>query len=103
MERIEEHIERMNALAKTLEETIKTFGNRGDIHIEYQNVNDTNILLFTNWQIKIHHIYCGMEYFLIYENIPGEGFNLLYAVNISCDSYLTAASELMDLASRKCL
>lgn len=96
-----ERTEKMNSLAKSLEENINTFGRRGDLHIEYSKIDDKTILLFTNWQIKMHHIYCGMEGFFIYENIPGEGFNILYAVDVSADSYLTAASELMDLASRK--
>ena len=96
-----ERTEKMNALAKSLEETVNTFGRRNDIHIEYNKINDNNILLFSGWQVQIHHIYSGMECFLIYENVPVEGFNLLYVIDVSCDSCLTAASELMDLASRK--
>lgn len=95
--------EQMNALAASLTETVKTFGRRHDITVEYGyfDTMETVAAYFTPWQMKYHGILSGIEYFLVYEHDPETGKRLLYVINVSGDSYLTAASELMDLASRK--
>lgn len=95
--------EQMAALASSLTETIKTFGRRHDITVEYgyfDTMEDIATIL-NEWQMKYLGILPGIEYFLVYEPDPKNGKHLLYAVNVSGDSCLTAASELMDLASRK--
>lgn len=96
-------MDQMCALASSLTETIKTFGRRKDITIHYgyfDTMDDINSI-FTEWEIKYLGILPGIEYFLVCEPDPETGLHELYAVNVSGDSYLTAASELMNLASRK--
>ena len=95
--------EQMDALAASLTETIKTFGRRHDVTVEYSCFDTMEDVAanFTPWQMYYHGIKSGIEYFLIYEPDPETGRHLLYTVNVSRDSCLTAASELMDLASRK--
>jgi hypothetical protein len=59
---------------------------------------------FTEWERERNELFIGHEYFLIWE-VPDpyaiDPFHLLYAVNVSADSVLTAVSELMNLVSRK--
>ena len=50
------------------------------------------------WERQYHHLVPGGEYFWIWERETGD---LLYTVNVTGDSVLTAASELMDLLARK--
>ena len=98
--------EKMTALAMTLTHMIHAFGNRKDdsITIEYGEFTEEKIReTFTPWGIKYHGILPGIEYFLVYENDPDCGKSLLYVVNVSGDSEICAASELMALACRKCL
>lgn len=95
--------EKMTALAMTMTQLIKAFGRRNDITVEYSRCTAEEIAAkFTEWERKYYGIRASDEYFLVYEN-PAEGKSLLYAVNVSGDSELTAAAELMDLASRKSL
>lgn len=101
----------MNALAIDLTGTINTFGRRDDIIVRYADLTEENVKEFSPWARTYHSLLPGHEVFLVYETekpvtelapdyVPDPS-NLLYAVNVSADSYLTAASELMDLASRK--
>lgn len=50
---------------------------------------------------QLHHITANDEYFLILDRIHGEKFFLMYAVNVSGDSVLTATAELLSLIARK--
>ena len=50
------------------------------------------------WDRSYHHITPGDEYFWIFDGVTGD---LLYTVNVTGDSVLTAASELMNLLARK--
>lgn len=103
----------MNSLAIDLTGTINVFGHRDDIIIRYADMTEEILTEFTPWSRQYHSLLPGIEYFLVFETekpiteLPDDykpdPTNLLYAVNVSCDSYLTAAAELMDLASRKCL
>lgn len=52
----------------------------------------------TEWERKHHQIVRNDEYFWIWERETGD---LLYTVNVTGDSVLTAASELMNLLARK--
>ena len=75
------------------------------ISIEYVNVTDDNVDRYTDWQRKRNGIGTGNEYFIVWDENPDwdapSGRDLLYAVNVTYDSILTAASELMNLLSRK--
>lgn len=104
----------MNSLANDLTSMILTYGRRDDIIVKYGMFTADQLAAnFSELQRRICCIFPDLEYFLVYEtekpvtDLPYDyqpnSANLLYAVNVSCDSYLTAAAELMDLASRKCL
>lgn len=97
------HEEWMKNLAESLTEIVNTFGSRNDITVEYGYFDTMEDVAsnFTPWQIYYHGIKSDIEYFLVYEPDSETGKHLLYTVNISGDSCLTAASELMNLASRK--
>jgi len=75
-----------------------------DIRIKYIKPDDASIQKFTEWERKSKAIRTGDEYFLVYDYAPDwntDKPDLLYAVNVSIDSLLTAANELLDLLSRK--
>ena len=50
---------------------------------------------------QLHHIAADDEYFLICDKMPGGKLFLMYAVNVTGDSVLTATAELMNLIARK--
>lgn len=52
----------------------------------------------TEWERRYHTVISGDEYFWIWERETGD---LLYTINVTGDSVLTAASELMNLLARK--
>ena len=52
----------------------------------------------TEWERKRFHLRPGGEWILIWDNVTED---LLYAIDVSADSVLTALAELMDLLSRK--
>lgn len=94
----------LNHIASTIEDMIRECGRRQDIIITFATLNDESISDFSDWNRKYHHLYTGEEVFCIWEMIETEiGFDkgLLYAVDVSGDSLMTAAGELMDLVSRK--
>lgn len=79
-------------------QTLASMTNRltGDvIEITYRRETDESVNDFTEWAQKYHGIVSGQEYFYVWRG------GLLYAVNVSADSYLTAADELMGLLARK--
>jgi len=75
-----------------------------NLGITYIKPDAETIEQFTAWQRERNHIYTHGEYFIVWDYTPDWGTDkpdLLYAVDASADSLLTAASELMDLLSRK--
>ena len=101
----------MNSLAIDLTGTINVFGRRDDIIIRYYDMTEENLAKFSPWSRQYHSLFPGLEYLLVFETekpiteLPNDykpdTTSLLYAVNVSGDSCLTAAAELLDLASRK--
>ncbi len=96
--------EQMNRVASQMDTIVKENGRRKDIAITYCEMDAESIADFTDWQCQKNKLFIGNEYFLIWE-VPGpyaiEPFHLLYAVNVSADSVLTAVAELMNLVCRK--
>ena len=75
-----------------------------NLGITYIKPNAETIEQFTDWQRRRNHLHTGSEYFLVWDYSPDwetDEPDLLYAVDVSADSLLTAASELMILVSRK--
>jgi hypothetical protein len=96
--------EQMKRVASQIETIVKENGRRGDIAITYCEMDAESIADFTEWECERNELFIGHEYFLIWE-VPDpfaiEPFHLLYAVNVSADSVLTAVAELMNLVCRK--
>ena len=72
--------------------------------VGYVKPNDKTIGRYTDWQRRRNHLYAGNEYFLVWDCAPDwetDKPDLLYAVNVSADSLLTAAWELFELLSKK--
>lgn len=71
--------------------------------IGYVKPNDKTIERYTEWQRKRHGIRTGEEYFLVWDCAPDytDTSDLLYAVNVTADSLLTAAWELFGLLGKK--
>ena len=87
----------MKKLAEYGESIVREFGYRKDIIIGYIRPDEKTIGQYTDYQRRHFHIHTGDEYFLIWE----KGAHLLYVVDVTADSALTAASELMNLVCRK--
>ena len=96
--------EQMERVATQMETIVKENGRRNDIAITYCEMDAESIADFTEWERERNELFIGHEYFLIWE-VPDpyaiDPFHLLYAVNVSADSVLTAVAELMNLVSRK--
>ena len=96
--------EQMERVATQMETIVKENGRRKDIAITYCEMDAESIADFTDWECERNELFIGHEYFLIWE-VPDpyaiDPFRLLYAVNVSADSVLTAVAELMNLVSRK--
>ena len=72
--------------------------------IGYIKPNEKDIERYTEWERERNHIRKGGEYFLVWDCAPDwntDRPDLLYAVDVSIDSLLTAAYELMELLHRK--
>jgi hypothetical protein len=85
-------------IAARIESMIRAHGRRNDIKIRFTRIGEGNINRYTDFQREYHGIISGDEYFMI-----DDPDGLLYAVNVSGDSNMTAAAELMELVSRKAL
>ena len=88
----------MKKLTEYCKSIVREFGRRKDVTITYDRPDDQTINRYTEYQREYHHIMTGSEYFLIWEEETG---HLLYVKDVTADSALTAAAELMCLVSRK--
>lgn len=99
-----ERIESLYHIAIETEKLIRSFGRRKDIAVTFSRLTNETIEEFSAWDRKRFVLLPGDEYFFIWEtcrpDVPDPD-GLLYVVNVTADSLLTAASELMNLASRK--
>lgn len=87
----------MNHIANTIDNMVHMFNTHvPNVAIYYEKMTDESIKTYTDWQRTYNHLLTGEEYFIIWD-----GPSLLYAVNVSGDSALTAAEELMHLVASK--
>lgn len=94
----------MQAVADNALRLLRTVTPGRDLTIAYCKPDADTIGHFTEWQRQRCGILTGNEYFLIWEFKPdwdNDDPQLLYAVNVTHDSLLTASAELTDLLSRK--
>lgn len=88
----------MKKLAEYGKSLIREFGCRKDIIVTYDRPDSETISRYTEYQRKHHQIMTGSEYFLFWEEETG---HLLYVKDVTADSALTAAAEMMWLAAKK--
>ena len=85
--------EELKRIAKCVMEMISPYA-RG-VEITYRRETDESVNDFTEWAHERFGIVPGNEYFYVWRPV------LLYAVNVTADSVLTAAYELMKLIANK--
>lgn len=88
----------MKKLAEYGKCMIQEFGRRKDIIVTYDRPDSETVSRYTEYQRKYHQITTGSEYFLFWEE---ETMHLLYVKDVTADSALTAAAEMMWLAAKK--
>ena len=88
----------MKKLAEYGKSMIREFGRRKDIIVTYDRPDSETISRYTEYQRKYHQIMTGSEYFLFWEE---ETMHLLYVKDVTADSAITAAAEMVWLAAKK--
>ena len=88
----------MKKLAEYGKSMIREFGRRKDIIVTYDRPDEKTISRYTEYQRSNHKIMTGEEYILFWEEAT---MHLLYAKNITADSTLNAAAEMLWLAAKK--
>lgn len=96
-----ERFESLNDIALTMQKMVCTYGRRNDIAITAARLTDETISAYTAWQRSFFQLHAGEEVFMVWEITKAESSCLLYVINVTGDSLLTAAGELMELLSRK--
>lgn len=99
-----ERIENLSHIAIEIEKLVRSFGRRKDISVTFSRLTDESITEFSDWNRNRFHLHAGEEFFFVWETSRpdvADIYGLLYAVNVTADSLLTAASELMNLVARK--
>ena len=91
--------ERMNHIIESIEQMVSVYCIEGIINVEYKQLTKEAEKDFTDWQKQKFNLqFDGSEYFFVYDEFEE---SLLYTVNITADSYLTAAKELITLLANK--
>ena len=85
----------MEYIARTLTAMTNRLTLGDPIEITYRRETEESVKDYTDWGRQRFGIHPGLEYFYVWR---GE---MLYAVDVTADSPLTGAHELMDLLARK--
>ena len=96
--------EQMANVARSAMHLLRIARPERDIRIEYHRADDEINESLTPWQREKFHLWMNDEYFMVWDDVPdwdAPGPDLLYVVNVSADSLLTAAAELFELLHRK--
>ena len=94
----------MTIIADSALKLLKYVRPERNLGITYIKPNAETIEQFSVWRRMYYHINTGSEYFLVWDYSPDGEMDepdLLYSVDVSADSLLTAAHELMDLIAKK--
>ena len=95
-ERMNELLEHVNAILHRIHP------DRPYLFVDYLAATKENLEQFSEWDRTRFCLRPGNEYFIVSENeSPCDKSHNYYAVNISCDSPLTAMDELFHLLSYK--
>lgn len=84
----------MNRIAASVQEMARPYTD--GIEIAYRHETAESLLDYPRWKVDCLNIIAGDEYF----TLSREGC-LLYVVNVTADSVLTAAAELLRIMSYK--
>ena len=68
------------------------------IRVEYRRMNAEILASYDPWYVQYHRLVPGDEYMLLWDL---EFDEMLYAVNVTGDSYLYCVKELLDLIAEK--
>ena len=68
------------------------------IRVEYRRMTPEILANYDPWYVQYHRLVPGDEYMLVWDLEFGD---LLYAVNVTGDSYLYCVKELLDLIAEK--
>ena len=86
--------------AKSIEKLLRQYGKDRAlcqrVYIIYERLSRERVRGFSPFQREYFHLLSGEEYFLIYDD-----WGLMYAVNVTGDSVLTAGNELLSLVAKK--
>lgn len=101
--------ERLESIGFDMETMVNVYCIDDEIEITYHKLKAGDEAAYTEWTKQRFHLqFGGSEYFFIYRLEKQESpsteerkSQLLYVVNITADSYLTAAKELMTLLANK--
>lgn len=95
----------MQCVADDIGTMIRQYGSdkeqRRHIVITYQVLTPESIATFTDFQRRYHGLLPGEEVFIIWDEVDKKASDLLYVVNVTGDSILTAGCELMTLVAKK--
>ena len=91
--------ERMNELLVHVNQIMHRIYPDRELWVDYVKPDEESIKTFSDWTQKRLGILTGAEYLIVSEGPSME--SVLYAVNISADSELTAMDELFHLLSYK--
>lgn len=92
----EKYLENLGKIAEDIEKMIRNYGRRKDISVRFATMTDEELAKFSDWDQRRLGLIHGEDMFLV-----SEPERVLYAVNVTGDSLLTAAYELMRLVSAK--
>ena len=90
----------MYNLGEHLKVMLWSLTGKEDIEIAYFKASDYQRQKLTEWTWNRLHLVEGDEYFIVYRD-NGTDIEYLYSVNVTFDSYLTAADELLHLLAVK--
>lgn len=91
--------ERMNELCTHVNEILHRIHPDRELWVDYVKPDEETIKNFSDWTQRRLNILVGLEYLIVSEGARME--SVLYAVDISADSELTAMDELFHLMSYK--
>lgn len=91
--------ERMDELLEHVNSIMHRLLPKRELWVDYIKLDDENIKRFSDWTRERLGLLTGTEYLIISEGSHME--SVLYAVNITADSELTAMDELFHLLSYK--
>ena len=89
--------QQINFCIEKIQEMLHVINPEKQWTIKYFYPKDMNDFMpYSPWDVQRHHLFVHDEYFLILDDN-----GILYAVNVTGDSVLTAVEELMLLLSKK--